>query len=289
VLIDARHRLWILITSICGALAVGFYQWQSESVPGGLTGGSAVGLWYGILGTALMVFAGALSLLRFVPSWWWIGSRKFWLRGHIWLGLLSGVLILCHSGYHFGGLLEQALWVVLGLTLATGIFGLVLQQFLPRLLTSRLPNEAPYDQLPHLCENMRRQADGLVEKIVAGDIDVSVADLMSSQAGVAAQIRFLEFYGKEVRPFLEQEFRGTSLLASSLQAESRFTYWRSLPAFAKVKGDLDQLEHICDDRRQLANQERLHRWLHAWLLLHIPLSALLLVLTVAHAVFALYY
>ncbi len=56
------------------------------ATPGGLTGGSLVGLWYGIIGSALMIYAGLLSLLRRVPSWWWIGSRKVWLRGHIWLG-----------------------------------------------------------------------------------------------------------------------------------------------------------------------------------------------------------
>jgi len=36
-------------------------------------------------------------------------------------------------------------------------------------------------------------------------------------------------------------------------------------------------------------QERIHRWLHIWLLLHIPLSVALLVLGVLHIVTALYY
>ena len=52
---------------------------------------------------------------------------------------------------------------------------------------------------------------------------------------------------------------------------------------------LDELEALCRERRRLAEQERLHGWLHGWLLLHIPLSAALLVLGVAHAVTALYY
>ena len=80
-----------------------------------------------------MVYAGLLSAMRNVPSWWWIGPRQTWMRGHIWLGLLSGVLILCHSGYRWGGPLEIALWVVLIAMLMTGIYGLVLQQVLPRL------------------------------------------------------------------------------------------------------------------------------------------------------------
>ena len=39
----------------------------------------------------------------------------------------------------------------------------------------------------------------------------------------------------------------------------------------------------------VAEQERLYRVLHVWLLWHIPLSAALLILGVAHAVAALYY
>src|SRR5437879_12355382 len=112
--------------------------WRDRRTPGGVTGGSRVGLCYGILGSALMMFAGLLSGLRRVPSWWWIGSRTAWLKGHIWLGLLSGVVILCHSGFRWGGLLEQILWIVLGLVLVSGILGLLAQQVLPRMITTRV-------------------------------------------------------------------------------------------------------------------------------------------------------
>ena len=48
--------------------------------------------------------------------------------------------------------------------------------------------------------------------------------------------------------------------------------------------DLEQLATLCEERRQMADQERIHFWLHSWLLLHIPLSVALLVLGVVHAV-----
>jgi hypothetical protein len=50
---------------------------------------------------------------------------------------------------------------------------------------------------------------------------------------------------------------------------------------------LTDLENICDEARQLLRQERLHRWLHGWLLLHIPLSLALILLGAVHAVMAL--
>jgi hypothetical protein len=52
---------------------------------------------------------------------------------------------------------------------------------------------------------------------------------------------------------------------------------------------LDDLSDICDEARQLMHQERLHRWLHGWLLVHIPVSLALILLGAIHAVMALRY
>src|SRR5262249_49120930 len=93
-------------TLALAAAALGGDWWLDRLTPGGLTGGSTAGLAFGILGSGLMVYAGLLSALRKVPGWSWLGARQTWLRGHIWLGLLSGVLILCHSGFRWGGWLE---------------------------------------------------------------------------------------------------------------------------------------------------------------------------------------
>jgi len=54
-------------------------------------------------------------------------------------------------------------------------------------------------------------------------------------------------------------------------------------------GWLDQLEQICLENLAWDRQERIYRWLHGWLLIHIPLSLALLILGVTHAVVALYY
>src|SRR5438105_11273125 len=124
-LIDSTHRRWFATTAVLAAAALGLYWWLDSRTPGGLSGGSIVGLWYGIIGSALMIYAGLLAALRKVPAWWWIGSRKVWLKGHIWLGLLSGVVILCHSGFHWGGLLERVLWIVFVCTRLLGILVLL--------------------------------------------------------------------------------------------------------------------------------------------------------------------
>src|SRR5262249_27609953 len=124
-------RVVALVLAVTGLAMVGTSLGRHAALPGGPAANSVTGMAFGIAGSACMVFAGLLAGLRRVPSWWWIGSRQWWLKGHIWLGLLSGVLILFHSTFRLGGPLEAALWVVLILVIASGVFGLALQHVLP--------------------------------------------------------------------------------------------------------------------------------------------------------------
>jgi hypothetical protein len=289
VLIDSSHRKWGLVTGVLALLATAAYFWLNRVTPGGLTGGRTLPLWYGIIAFLLMVFAGLLALLRRVPSWWWIGSRRTWLRAHIWLSLLAAVLVLCHSGVRWGGPLEQLLWVVFTLTLATGLFGLVVQQFVPRMLTARLTREVPYEQIPHLCQLLRRQADALAEKIKAVEFEMTGTNIMASQMGMGAVVQFSQFYEKHIRLFLSEGDVRATLLANPLNAEEAFTRLRALPGLAKAQQPLAELQRLCEERRQLPEQEHLHHWLHGWLLLHVPISVALLLLVVLHAVSALYF
>jgi hypothetical protein len=289
-LIDSTHRRWALAALLLGLAGLGLYLVIIAFYPGQMKGGSTTGLWYGIVGSGLMVYAGLLSFLRRVPSWWWIGARKTWLRGHIWLGLLSGLFILCHSGFRWGGPLEVALWVVVIVILATGVYGLLLQQVLPRLLTTRIPAEAPYEQIPHLCSMMRRRADNLVDDL-CGSFDPDAPDIENTRAAIRLQedgrAQLRTFYEKDIRPFLVAQPPRASLLLDPLQTEARFAKLRRLAGLEEKQEDLQQLAKLCEERRQLADQERIHFWLHSWLLLHIPLSVALLVLGVVHAVTAL--
>jgi hypothetical protein len=289
VLIDATQKRWVLSTAVLAVAALLLYRWLDQRTPDGLTGGSTAGLWYGIAGSALMVYAGALAGLRRVPSWWWIGSRKVWMRGHVWLSLLSVILILCHSGFRWGGPLERALWLVFALTIATGIHGLILQQFIPRMMTRNIKYEVPYEQIPHYCRMLCRRGDEVAGKITVLEVSDSTTNYQVSQAGLGARLQFQKFFESHVRRFLRDGAAGSTLLASAAEAELAFGRLRALPGLVAATAELRELQALCEQRRDLPEQERLHHWLHGWLLLHIPLSVVLLILGVAHAVASLYY
>ena len=150
--------------------ATGTYAVYAATAPNGPHGGSVMGLIYGIIGTAFMVFAGLLAARKRVPHWR-LGSAQFWLRGHLWLGTLSMPLILYHAGFGWGGLLENVLWVLFGLVFVSGLFGLAVQQILPRIITTRVPLETFPAQIPYQCQRMQFLADRLVSES-CGKLDI---------------------------------------------------------------------------------------------------------------------
>lgn len=277
---NPRHLLlWGGTTTGLGLAAVGLRLWAEPAGSDVLPGGSAIGLIYAILGGLLIVFAWLLSALRFVPGWWFIGSRALWLKGHIWLGLLSFVLILCHTGFRFGGLFEKMLYLVFFLVVVTGIFGVILQQFLPRWLTIEVPSEVPYEQIPHVCSVLREKADL--------EMDVKCS------APVAATVeRIKKWYAELVRPYLGWPGQ-RHLLSDASKTAQVFAQMRALPgvdpATSKVPELLNRLEEYCNERRRLARQESLYILLHGWLYVHVPLAAVLLVMMMTHVVITLYY
>ena len=281
-LIDRTHTRWAVVTLLLAAGALGLRAWLGWDRPGGLTGGTTAGLWFGVAGSLLMIFAGLLSVHRRLPVRRWLGSRQTWLRAHIWLGTLSAVLIYCHSGPRLGGPLEIALWVVLTITIVSGILGLVVQAIMPRRITQRIPFEAPYEQIPHLCLRMRQESDAALEEALA------VPDL---GPGVGEELRALH---GGVRGFLAESFDRESPLAEPWRAEPLFDRVRRMAQLganekAPLAGAVDRLQRLCVERRQLGEQAGMHFWLHVWLLLHIPVTVVLLVLGTIHAVMSVYW
>jgi hypothetical protein len=161
VLLDRTHRSWAFLSAVIFAVATASYVIYAEMSPRGPTGGSLMGLVYGVVGSAFMIFAGLLAGRKQVP-FWRLGSAQFWLRGHLWLGTLSVPLILFHSGFGLGGIVEQLLWAFFALVVLSGFFGLAMQHLLPRLMTSQVPRETFRAQIPYLRKRNRLLSDRLV-------------------------------------------------------------------------------------------------------------------------------
>ena len=160
-LLDRTHRTWALISAAIMAVATVSYVIYAESTPKGPSGGSLMGLIYGVVGSLMMIYAGLLGGRKQFP-FWRLGSAQFWLRGHIWFGTLSFPLILFHAGFGLGGLLEQILMGFFFIVWLSGFFGLAMQHFMPKLLTSRIGRETFAVQIPYIRKRNRIIADKMV-------------------------------------------------------------------------------------------------------------------------------
>src|SRR5262245_16594255 len=291
-LIDRSHRGWATATAVILAASLVLYvpYMLGSSRP---RGGSAVGLVYGVVGFAFMVFVTLLSVRKKFPIWR-IGRTQAWMRGHLWLGALAFPLILLHAGFLFGhGLTAVLMWLFV-FVYVSGFFGAWAQHTLPRRLLRDVPMETIYDQIGHVREQLLEEADTVVAD-ASGRLEVAVsvqavraeplASVMRVDADDTAPLR--EFYVREMRPFVQAPTRQHPL-ADSVSAEGLFGKLRSIvpPSLARAIADL---ESICEEERQLLRQERIHGLLHGWLLVHVPLSFALMTLAIVHIVMALRY
>jgi len=306
--IDKTHRPWMLWTLAVLAASLVMYILFAVRAPGGPRGGSALGLTFGIAGYALMLYAGLLGARKKVPVWR-LGRAQTWMRGHIWLGLLSLPLILFHGGFAFRGPLTAVLMWLFFIVIASGVAGALVQHYVPRMMTSRVPMETIYEEIPNVRAQLREEADQLVATVCGpiGQVpagqpieDQALAEqLFPGEPSAAAvsllveieqedRARFREIYLTKVRPFLSDPDAKQMELADPRRAADVFESLRRL-LVTSVHPVLNDLENICDEEHQLSSQIRIYRWLHAWLLVHVPLSIALLALGAVHAVMALRY
>src|SRR5688572_26210111 len=101
-LLDAKHKPWIVAAAVLAAASAAAYVPYHVLAPNGPGGGTWPGLAFGLAAFGLMTFAGLLGLRRAFPAWR-VGRPRTWMRGHLWLGLLTVPLVFFHSGFQFGG------------------------------------------------------------------------------------------------------------------------------------------------------------------------------------------
>jgi len=304
VLIDRTHRRWFVGSMAILAVAVASYIPYSLRSPQGPRGGSVPGLIYGSVGFSFMLFAGLLGFRKKFPIWR-IGRAQTWMRGHLWLGFLAFPLILLHGGLHFGGLLTRVLMWLFILVFTSGLLGAALQHFMPRLHTAQLPLETIYEQIDRVRGQLVEEAQQIVEECctaLEGDVssaterqrataasagaswDVTVASGMQVDEQASTELRGV--LSTEIRPYLEKTGGHGVRIKDAPVAAALFRQLRVLLP-STLHSNIDDLENICEEKRQLDKQSRLHKILHGWLLVHVPVSYALLLLGAWHAVVAL--
>ena len=165
-IVNRAHLLWFIFVVLATFFAVWLYlgNFSRQSLPAALrlpssllqkpteyrnAGGTPLGLIFGTIALSIFVFAALLGARKKVVLWR-IGTVQRWLRAHIWLTLLTIPLVILHSGFRLGGPMTTLIIILYIVVMVSGIYGLVLQHYLPTVMMERLPAESVYEQIPHI-------------------------------------------------------------------------------------------------------------------------------------------
>jgi len=132
--LSLRNYLWLwfslVITLFC------FLIYFTDKPIGGRNGGTVVGYSLGVLSTL-----GILYLM-----WYGIRKRSYYskmttlksvLSSHVWIGLSLVFIVPLHAGFSFGWNVHTFTYILMLLTIASGVWGVVLFRTYPFLLSSQ--------------------------------------------------------------------------------------------------------------------------------------------------------
>jgi hypothetical protein len=277
------QRRWIISFVILAVISATLYFGYGEL----LGGGTVFGLLCGVAATTLILHECCYALRRRSPwgdRWvarlplpfrppvalvgkaWAFVRRGFDRRPthvrliqHLWIGMISFPLVYLHSGPRWGSAVSSGVFVLFVGVVASGVFGLVLQQVLPRLLRLEVPYEATYGRIPELLEGLEHEAELLVHatcgppeiagspggagELVGGGPARLQAIIRDHRRGrgsgllehiprepVVGSERLLAFYEQELRPFLA--------VAPSVASPRAWLHWVARFCFGGKPGSL---------------------------------------------------
>jgi hypothetical protein len=335
---NRAHVPWFLFVVIATAVALWIYAGnfvpnqlpRGMGLPAALTqspsghrnvGGTPVGLVMGSIAFGIFIFA-ALFGVRKKLLRWQIGSVQSWMRAHIWLTLLTIPLVILHTGFRLGGPMTILLVVLYVIVMVSGIYGLILQHRIPRVMQERVPVETIFQQIPHVRRKLCAAAQQLRESFDASGTNkvLTAAAARTSEAlglaqgddyGTANPVRnavtaavsidqmapapdeeselaLVDFLDRQVLPYLCSSGSRRLGLGKGQFSDDAFRFVK-LHVSVPYRGLVEEIQGWCDERRMLDLQTNLHHWLHGWLFIHVPLSFVLLILTAWHAFVTLFY
>ena len=305
-LINDSHRSWAWATALATLVSIALYLlcFHPEMVPFKYrlpswfainprplhfsVGNTPLGLTYGIASFAIFLFAVLLSVRRKFPLWP-IGRVQHWLRAHIWLTILTIPLVLMHAAFRFGGTQTSiVMWLYIAV-MASGFYGLILQNVLPQMMKDRVPLETVFEQIPYLMKQLLASATTLRDDLKLA-LNVPLASAGGSAHGPVAAFEpdpsaetIVKALEADALPFLGASGAGKGRLAQPRSAEEFFNVLR-LQVKPEFHERVTALEGWCEERRQMDVQVKYQHWLHAWILFHAPASFLLVIVTAWHAI-----
>ena len=245
---------WISAATALG-LVLHYLSYQSRTVA---YGGSIEGLLYGVAGTGLIAALMYLGIRRrsYASS---TGTLQGWVSAHVYLGLLTLLVIPMHAGFRFGLDVHTLAFVLLVVVVFSGVVGLFLYRNIPGRLTKYEAGQ---------------QAD---------KIDPEMARLLSDMRALVKDKSdvLVQIYKEEVAALQHRDPKGWSLLlkgqGSDLLAARSAELAKKVSAIPpEDQATFQIISQLLLKKTQLEvnllRQMQLRNALQAWLYIHVPVS-----------------
>ena len=274
-----RRYLWLSLAAM--AVAIVAYWVDDPQEPA--NGGTALGYTLGAIGALMVIWL----------TWFGIRKRRYsstagtvqgWLSAHVYLGMALVVIVLLHSGFQFGFNVHTLALVLLLLVVVSGMYGVYIYMKYPERLSANrggVNRNELLEQLEDIDNRSRRVADRL---------DTEFQEFVSSGISrtrlggtLAGQLKGLD----ESQIMVRQEGQ-VKMLANTDQeaALDWLAEQQSRCSDPEVAGTIGELSALIRNKRKLIQQlkedARLQATMEAWLYVHVPLTASLLVALLVH-------
>jgi hypothetical protein len=253
------------------AVAVCLIVFTLNVIFGRVHPGNTWGLGYGIAAAVLFVGVFFYGVKRRTMKVRALGRAWYYLQFHVYGGTLFLLLMLMHVGFKVPqGVLTWWLWALSLWVVGSGLFGIVLQKWIPTLLSGGVRTEVNYDRIPELVTDVRERAAK-----VAASADFAVESFYQKELAV-------DFEAPQFRPIY---FLGITSVGNK---GTVFNSLRSMqPAEERVK--LTELEELHSAKMDIDAHYTLQSALRGWLYLHVPVSVIALGLLGFHIFTVLYW
>jgi len=202
---------------------------------------------------------------------WSLGTATLWMRAHIYFGFFSVALFILHSDASLpDSLFEWMIWSAFVLVVLSGIVGVYLSIFIPRMLDKET-GAVSFDGIPALRAQLALEANGLARAALSETGSKAVSE-------VYAETLFYYFAAP------------ANLLAhlgnSRLPLKAMLGKIDSMTHFLDETGQerLHSLRGMVIKKDKLDHQFALQGMLKAWLFVHVPATYALVIFTILHVI-----
>jgi hypothetical protein len=271
-----RGYLWLWICVLSLTVLWGVYL--VDNPLGGPNGGTVLGYTYGGIATAGILYLMYYGIRKrsFYAK---VSTLKGTLSAHVWIGITLIFIVPLHSGFSFGLNVHTLAYVLMLITIFSGIWGVVM-----------------YERLPL---DIRSQRGGGTMRVLLEQINALSADIVrlagvdpaskSSSPKSDAFLGMLQKIDFSYSPSLFRSLRATNpkaidpkqaagLMSSLAPAEQE----DALKLIALVNRKRELVCRTQDEARALT-------WVRLWLFIHLPVSFGLVVALAVHIFSVFYY